>query len=1138
MTGTLHLFTLGKPRILLDGQPLVDLVSVKAQALLFYLAVTGKDCSRAALAGLLWGNLPEESARANLRLTLSKLRKAIPHYLLISWQSISFNVQQPHCLDFNDFLIHTKNPEQLRDAMDLYRGDFLEDFFVQDAPEFETWMFAEREHLRQLALKAGWQLAVNAHERGAYAEGIDAAWKVLSIEAWHEETHKQLMHLLAASGQRSAALAQYDVCRHVLADELGVEPSTATTALYEEIKKSATKSIATPQTPPLPASSSPKISSPNRLPIPLTTLIGRENEHAQILERITDSNCRLLTILGPGGIGKTRLSIAVAESLAASFPDGVTFVSLEEISVDKKGETTETLIANLANSLGFTFSAPQSPREMLLDYLVDKAILLVLDNMEKLQQNDRFLADVLRRAPRVKLLATSRQRLGVAGEWLFELKGLSFATDLTEYASAIYPAVQLFVECARRLRSDFDPEKEVTSINHICQLVDGFPLGIELAAQWVTVLPCAAIAAKLERSIDMLTTHSEETSERHHSLRLVMDDSWASLTEDEQQLFRWLSIFRGGFDLAAAEQVSGDSAAQLAGLVNKSWLRREISGRYHIHELLRQYGTEQLTIHPDEETEVRKSHARYYSEFLKDHKNTSAEMDPEVDNLRIAWEWHLTSQQIDPIAAFAEDLWKYYQRKGRFQAAISMLEQALNLRSVPTIQRGRWELWLGEANYQMGRIAQSEECLARALALLGERSPTSPDEWAGSLTHHVFQQVLHRIWPSLFLGRKAHDRQRLLDVSSALNRMGPIAYQSGDGLRSLTTAIWDLNLAELADSPSDLARSYTGCCITLGSVPIHSLAERYGQLALQTIESEPDLVSKAYTLELVALYRSGLGRWAEAKAMLEESTSLYDELVLPRGQIESRSLLAKAHYYQGQFRKARDLHTEALIISEQQNDLTGEHWSLMGLAECALRLEQSPTDILMNWLERTKAIQTKIMIGRADTIRYFGVLAQVHIRHGDFVRALEAAQTGLRLIRQKPFAGSWTMEGYAGVAESFLSLLEMNDANRFHAKHTERIANAKEACQAMSAFSGIFPIAQPRVCLLLGWHDRIAGKHSQANRVLQKGIALAEQLVMPYEQARIHYEIGRHAVNTIEREVHLQQAHDMYAKLGIPAKFV
>jgi predicted ATPase len=775
---------------------------------------------------------------------------------------------------------------------------------------------------------------------------------------------------------------------------------------------------------------------------------------------------------------------------------------------------------------------------MLLDYLADKVILLVLDNMEKLRQNDKFLADVLRRAPKVKLLATSRQRLGVAGEWLFELKGLSFATDLTEYASAMYPAVQLFVECARRLRPDFDPEREAISINRICQLVDGFPLGIELAAQWVTVLPSAEIAAKLERSIDMLTAHSEETSERHHSLRLVMDDSWASLTGDEQRLFRWLSIFRGGFDLVAAEQVSGESAARLAGLVNKSWLRREISSRYYIHELLRQYGAEQLTIHPDEETEVRKSHARYYSGFLKDYKNASAEIDPEVDNLRIAWEWHLTSQQIDSIAALAEDLWNYYQRKGWFQAAISMLDQASNLNDVPAIQRGRWHLWLGEANYQMGRIAQSEDYLARALTLLGERSPATPDEWAGTLSHHVFQQVLHRIWPSIFLGRKAHDRQRLLDASSALNRMGPIAYQSGDGLRSLTTAIWDLNLAELADSPSDLARSYTGCCITLGSVPIHPLAERYGQLALKTIQSESDLVSRAYTLEIVALYRSGLGRWAEAKAMLEESAALYDASALPRGQIESRSLLAKAHYYQGQFKKARNLHEEALVISEQQGDFTGEHWSLMGLVECALRLEQSPTEVLMNWLERINTIHTKIVIGRADMIRYFGVLAQAHLHRGGFDQAFEAAQAGLRMIRQKPFAGSWTMEGYAGVAETFLSLLEMNAANQYHAKQNELMVNTNEACQAMRAFSRIFSIAQPRAWLCLGWYDWIAGKDSNANRTWQKGLVLAGQLTMPYEQARAHYEIGRHLKNAVEGKFHLEKAHDIYTNLGVSAKVV
>ena len=1113
MIGNLQLFVLGKPRILLDGQPLVDLVSVKAQALLFYLAISGKTYSRSALAGLLWGDLSEESARANLRLTLSKLRKAIPDHLTVSWQTISFNFHQPHTLDFNDFLTHTKNPEHLHDAMDFYRGDFLEDFIVQDSPEFEAWVFTEREPLRQLALKAGWQLAVSAHERGAYAEGIEAARKVLSIEPWHEETHQQLMQLLAASGQRSTALAQYDVCRHVLAEELGVEPASFTTEIYEQIKNNATKpSVPTLPSPPLPDSKPRQSPTQSNFPISLTPLIGRETEYSQIIERITDVDCRLLSILGPGGIGKTRLAVSVAESLSTSFPDGVVFVSLEEISA---GEASEKLIANLANALSFTFSAPRPPRELLLDHLAEKAILLVLDNMEKLRQNNKFLADILRRAPKLKLLATSRQRLGVAGEWLYELKGLSFANHLTEYDSAIYPAVQLFVECARRLRPDFDPNTEATSINRICQLVDGFPLGIELAAQWVTVLPCAEIVAKLERSIDMLTANLEEMTERHRSLRAVIDDSWDALTTDERRLFCCLSIFRGGFDLIAAEQITGATLPQLAGLANKSWLQHESSGRFHIHELLRQYGAEQLAVQFDEETTARNNHAHYYSGFLlkrqdalTDRKNTSmsTEIDMEINNLRVAWEWYLTSLQIDSIGTFVESLWNYYQRKGWFQEAVSMLKQVSSLDNVPAVLRGRWQLWLGEANYQMGRIAQSDDHLARALTLLGERSPISPDEWGRTLFQQVFSQVLHRVWSSIFVGRKIHDRQRLLDVASALNRIGPIAYQSGDGLRTLAAAFWTLNLAELAGSRANQARAYTGCCITLGSLPLHSLAEYYGQLALKTSKSESDLESKAYALEIVGLYHSGVAHWINAKAMLEESTTLYDELVLPRGQIESRSLLAKVHFNQGQFIKARNLYKEALLISEKQGDFTGEHWSLMGLVECVLCIDEPIDEELMLLLERVNTLQSQIVIARADMIRYFGALAQAHLRRGEYAQAFEAAQTGVRMIKQKPFAGSWTMEGYAGVAETFLSLWEVGNTNQgWSTNRTELKVSAKEACQAMYAFSRVFPIAQPRAWHYQGWYDWIAGKHSQANRAWQKGLGLAEKLAMPYEQARAHH---------------------------------
>jgi tetratricopeptide (TPR) repeat protein len=643
--------------------------------------------------------------------------------------------------------------------------------------------------------------------------------------------------------------------------------------------------------------------------------------------------------------------------------------------------------------------------------------------------------------------------------------------------------------------------------------------------------------------MDMLTANLEEMPKRHHSLRAVMDDSWNALTDEECRLFRRLSVFRGGFDLSAAEQIAGATLPGLAGLVSKSWLQREVSGRYQAHELLRQYGVERLNSQPDEELAARNGHARYYSEFLlkreqslTDRKSMSLlhEIDLEVNNLRVAWGWHLASQQVDFIASHVQGLWKYYNHKGWFEEAASMLEQASGLNDVPAVQRGRWQLWRGEAYYQMGRIAQSEECLTQALTLLGERVSTSQNTWGRTLLQQVLLQTLHSIWPSRFVRRNIPDRQRLLDAAAALSRIGPIAYQSGDGLRTLAAAFWDLNLAELAGSPPDLARSYTGCCITLGSLPIHSLAEYYGRKALQTAQSSVDPGSRAYVLEITALYRSGLGRWMDAKAMLEESAALYDQLVLPRGQIESRSLLAKVHYHQGQFVQAQNLYQEALTISQQQGDFTGEHWSLMGLVECTLCLGQPLTDTTMTQLARANSLQTKVMIGRADMIRYFGVLAQVQLHRGEYNQALEAAQTGLRLIRQKPFAGLWTMDGYAGVAETFLSLLERGKAK--HELLTEQAmlkAHAWKAWQAMQAFSRIFPIAQSRTSLYQGWYDWITDKRSQANRAWQKGLRRAERFGLPYEQARTHHEIGRHQGDAADGKAHLQRANAIYAELGI-----
>jgi hypothetical protein len=232
-------------------------------------------------------------------------------------------------------------------------------------------------------------------------------------------------------------------------------------------------------------------------------------------------------------------------------------------------------------------------------------------------------------------------------------------------------------------------------------------------------------------------------------------------------------------------------------------------------------------------------------------------------------------------------------------------------------------------------------------------------------------------------------------------------------------------------------------------------------------------------------------------------------------------LLAKVHYYQGQFAQARDLHAKALSLSQQQGDFTGEHWSLC--------IKQSFQDELMTWLERVNFLQAKFVIGQADVIRCFGAMARINLHRGELQQALEAAQMGLHLIKQKPFAGSWTMEGFAGVAETFLSLWEIGGEDQTSLK-----INAKEACQALHAFARIFPIALPRALLYQGWYDWTAGKRSQANHNWQKSLSLAEQLAMPYEQARTCYEIGRHLNDEAESKLYLQKASDICTELGIP----
>jgi predicted ATPase len=407
------------------------------------------------------------------------------------------------------------------------------------------------------------------------------------------------------------------------------------------------------------------------LPLPRTSFVGRDSELEEIDGLLDDPGCRLLTLVGPGGAGKTRLALEAAARRVDRYPHGVHFVPLASVaSPDFLGPALSESIQFAVDAVHSGFSA----QDQLLDYLSERSTLLVLDNFEHLVEGSGFLSEVIERAPQVALLTTSRERLNVQSEWVFDVDGLGLAESGNGSASAM----RLFVERATQVAPGLTlDDAEYSQALRICRLVDGMPLGIELAASWASVLSCAEIADEIEGNIDFLATSMRDVPERHRSLRAVIDQSWRLLTDEQRSAFSRLSVFRGSFDRSAAAAVTGADVRLLSELVAKSLLRRPDFGRFELHELLRQYAAEQLRSSSAEEAYARERHARHYATMLLERRaalmgpelaEARDELRGELDNLRAAAEWMLTESDersaLEVLEAFNTFLWMHAWYEG------------------------------------------------------------------------------------------------------------------------------------------------------------------------------------------------------------------------------------------------------------------------------------------------------------------------------------------------------------------------------------------------------------------------------------------------------------------------------------------
>lgn len=667
----LEIRLLGGLQVRHDDANVTQFISGKVSALLAYLAVTRRSHQRDALAGLLWGEMPDTAAANNLRQALTNLRKLFDPYLIITRDTVAFDVAAPSFLDVDalqDGLQRSAGQpvaqriDLLRHALALYQGEFLEGISVRDAPDFEDWALVQRVHLRELALQGWDSLAGLLLETGDYEGAGDAAGRQLAMDPWREEAHRQRMLALARAGRRSAALAQYQICRHILQDEFGVEPSVETTALYDRVRV---------------AMRGPH----HNLPTPSTGLVGREPELAELRSLLASPHTQLLTILGAGGVGKTRLALAAAAVCQPMFLNGVWFAQLAAT------DNPAALPRTLADALGLSLMGSESAESQLLDFLRRKELLLILDNFEHLISASALglLSRIVQQAADVKLLITSRVRLNLTVEQLYDLSGLGYPTDSAAIDVKTYAAVQLFVRRGRRVRSDFALTADITrDVVHICQMTEGLPLAIELAAAWVRTLTPAQIAANLAGGLALLSTTAYDASERHRSMTAVFDYSWEMLDAVARGTLAQLSVCRGGFDLPAAQAVAGTDLPTLQALVNQSWLQVNATGRYDMHPLVQQFAAAKLV--PGTSEDARDRHARHFAALTTHHEHefhgqedhlALRWMSLEADNVRAAWAWSVQQVDIRALEQFLESFLYFFDIQGRYSECVELTGDAL-----------------------------------------------------------------------------------------------------------------------------------------------------------------------------------------------------------------------------------------------------------------------------------------------------------------------------------------------------------------------------------------------------------------------------------------------------------------------------
>lgn len=662
----LSITTLGAVRVNRGELPAERITAQKTAALLIYLAYTRQPQSREHLADLLWHESDPEQASGSLRMAVMNLRKSFEPYLQVSRQTVGF-VPNSYRLDAHALITAVSDFEkangvrsrtherQLSQALDGYHGDFLRDFFG-GSPEFEAWIESIRHHLLTVYVQGVTSLAEYWSQEGKAGQALPLLQRALQFDPLNENLNNTLILLTARRQGTAAALEHFHTYRDRLERELEASPSARTlTAVH-------------------------LIGSISGAVLHTVPLIGREHLLMEIVGWADDSDHSLLTLVGPGGIGKSRAALAAADLFKDTglFPDGVFFVPLNRF------HSASQIAPAVAHALGYRpLSDGRSVRQQVIDCVRLKRILLVLDNFEHLLDGADFAAE-LAQCPHVRVLVTSREPLNVPEETLLTVPGLFYPSPNAQLTD--YDAGRLFAAAVRRAFPDYVPAAtDQDAIANVCRLVDGSPLGLLLSAAWIDVLTPTEIAALIRESIQSLENTIPGQPERHHSVQAVFAVTLERLPSQLCSMLMKLAVFRGGSTRNAAEVVSGVGLRDLQSLVSRALLTRHEDGRFAIHELLRRYLEDRL--HQTEQyTSARDAHSAYFLRFLTEREpdikgrrqqDALREIDEEFENIRAAWEWACESQAFSELDAAHDALYWYCDMRRRPTDRLELLRLAL-----------------------------------------------------------------------------------------------------------------------------------------------------------------------------------------------------------------------------------------------------------------------------------------------------------------------------------------------------------------------------------------------------------------------------------------------------------------------------